>query len=111
VNTELDRDTGQNVETGHRVNWKFQPCRRAGSGLGSGDRVDDLNRSDNGSGVVRKIDVESGVPLFIRVTRSRIFNYCDLVAQFSGVAYGRLDTRVSDESDHDELMNAVPLEQ
>ena len=61
--------------------------------------------------VVRDIDVESGVHLFIRVTRSRIFNYCDLVAQFSGVAYGRLDTRVSDESDHDELMNAVPLEQ
>jgi hypothetical protein len=46
----------------------------------------------------------------IRVTRCRIFYDRDLVAKLCGVAYGRLHTGMRDQSDDDELMNAVPLE-
>jgi hypothetical protein len=50
------------------------------------------------------------VHLLIRVTRGRVFHHRDLVAKLSAIAYGRLDTRMRDESDDDELMDAVFLE-
>src|SRR5215510_9368770 len=64
----------------------------------------------NGTGVVRDIDVESGVHLLIRVTRGRVFYHRDLVAELSGEAYRCLHTGVRDESDDDELMHAMLLE-
>jgi hypothetical protein len=79
-------------------------------GLESRDRVDDLSSGHNGTGVVWDIDVESGVHLLIRVTRGRVFHHRDLVAKLRAIAYGRLDTRMRDESDDDELMDAVFLE-
>ena len=41
---------------------------------------------------------------------SAIFYHRDLGAKLSAIAYGRLHTRMRDESDDDELMNAVLLE-
>src|SRR5499427_8939196 len=48
--------------------------------------------------------------VLVRVTRGRVFHHRDLVAKLSGVAYGRLDTRMRDEADDNEPMNAVLLE-
>jgi len=79
-------------------------------GLERRDRVDDLSCGHNGTGVVWDIDVESGVHLLIRVTRGRVFHHRDLVAKLSAIAYGRLHTRMRDEFDDDELMDAVFLE-
>src|SRR5262249_11137700 len=56
------------------------------------------------------IDFEGCVHLLVRVTRGRIFHHRDLVAKLSAVAYGRLHTGMRDESDDNELMNAVLLE-
>ena len=60
--------------------------------------------------LIARSDVESGVHLLIRVTRGRVFHHRDLVAKLSTIAYGRLHTRMRDESDDDELMYAVFLE-
>src|SRR5262245_66000829 len=49
-------------------------------------------------------------PYVIRVIRGRVFDDGDLIAELSGEAYRCLHTRVRDESDDDELMNAVPGE-
>src|SRR5262249_43100447 len=43
-------------------------------------------------------------------SRGRVFHHRDLVAKLSAVAYGRLHTRMRDESDDNELMNALLLE-
>src|SRR6266481_6248219 len=56
-------------------------------------QVDDFIRRHNGAGVVRAIDVESGVHLFIRVIRGRIFYQRDLVAKLSGITNSCLHTR------------------
>jgi hypothetical protein len=80
------------------------------SGLKRRERFDDLSCGYNGTGLVRDIDVESGVHLFIRVIRGRVFYHRDLVAELSGKANGRLHARVRYESDDDELVNAVLLE-
>src|SRR4029077_13543417 len=79
-------------------------------GLERRDRVDDLSRGHNGTGVVWDIDVESGVHLLIRVIRGRVFYHRDLVAKLSGKANGRLDAGMCYESDDDELMDAVLFE-
>jgi hypothetical protein len=76
----------------------------------SSERVDDFMCGHNGPGVVRDIDVESGVHLFIRVTRGRVLHHRDLVAKLSGKADGGLHARVGQEADNDELMDAVLLE-
>src|SRR5205823_11787773 len=80
------------------------------SGLEGRDRVDDLSCGHNGTGVVWDIDVESGVHLFIRVIRGRVFYHRDLVAELSGKANGRFDAGMCYESDDDELMDAVLFE-
>src|SRR5262249_51593755 len=60
--------------------------------------------------VVRHIDVESGVHLRIGVIRRRVFYHRDLVAELSGKSNGRFDAGMCDESDDDELVDAVVLE-
>jgi hypothetical protein len=79
-------------------------------GLERRDRVDDLICGHNGAGVVWDIDVESGVHLFIRVVRGRVFYRRDLEAQLSGITNRGLHTRVCYESHDDELMDAMFLE-
>src|SRR5262249_61075019 len=74
------------------------------------DRGADLLRGYNGIGVVRDIDVESGVHLLVRVIRRRIFYHRDLVAELGGKANGRFDAGMGYEPDDDELMDAVLLE-
>src|SRR4029434_7275853 len=74
------------------------------------DRVDDFICGHNGTGVVRDIDVESGVHLFIRVIRRRVFYHRDLVAKLSGITNSGLHTRVCYQSDDNELMDTVFLE-
>src|ERR1700736_5302354 len=79
-------------------------------GLERRDRVYDFLCGHNGTGVVRDIDVESGVHLLIRVIRRRVFYHRDLVAELSGKANGRFDAGMCYESDDHELMDAVLLE-
>src|ERR1700736_530322 len=79
-------------------------------GLERRDRVYDFLCGHNGTGVVRDIDVESGVHLLIRVIRRRVFHHRDIVAELSGKANGRFDAGMRYESDDDELMDAVILE-
>src|SRR5215470_12310174 len=84
--------------------------RTDSKGLERRDRVDDFLCGHNATGVVRDIDVESGVHLRIRVIRRRVFYHRDVVAEFSGKANGRFDAGMRDESDDDEPMDAVLLE-
>ena len=76
----------------------------------SGDQVDNFVCADNGAGVVREIDVESGVHLFVRVVRRRVSHHRDLVAELRGIANRRFDAGMRDQSDDDELMDAELLE-
>src|SRR5215831_16397947 len=73
-------------------------------------RLDEFAGGDDGIGVVRDVDVERGVHRLVRIIRSRVPDHCDVVAQFRGKAYRRFDTRVCDEPDDDEPLDAVPLE-
>src|SRR4029453_1449720 len=105
--------TGSNVAKGKdsSLNSSHVKLRRTdSSGLDRRERVDDLIGGHHGRGVVRDIDVESGVHLLIRVTRGRVFHHRDLVAKLSGKAYSGLHACVGPESDDDELMNAMLLE-
>src|ERR1700730_7235377 len=74
------------------------------------DRVEDLIRRRDCSGVVGDIDVESGAHLYIRIIRGRVSYRRDVVAELSGIANRRLHARVRDEPDDDELVNAVLFE-
>src|SRR5262249_22619656 len=56
------------------------------------------------------IDFEGRVHLLVRVTRGRVFHHRDLVAKLSAIAYRGLHTRMRDEADDNEVMNAVLLE-
>src|SRR5262245_2487338 len=90
-------------------------CRLAGSRTPSGgsqsrDRSHDLLRADNGAGIVREIDVESGVHVLIRVIGNRVPYHRDVVAELGGKANGRFDAGMRDQTDDDELMDAVLLE-
>src|SRR5215510_7471058 len=84
--------------------------RTDSKGLERRDRVDDFLCGHDGTGVVRDIDVESGVHLLIRVVRRCVFYHRDLVTKLSGKANGRFDAGMCYESDDDELMDAVFLE-
>src|SRR5262249_20957226 len=79
-------------------------------GLERRERVDNFICCHNGIGVVREIDIESGVHLFIRVIRRRVFDHRDLVAKLGGKADGRFDAGMRYQTDDDELMDAVLLE-
>src|SRR6516225_1974088 len=72
--------------------------------------MDNLIRTHNGTGVIWDIDFEGCVHLLVRVTRGRVLHHRDLVAKLRAVAYGRLQARMRDESDNNELMNAKLLE-
>src|SRR5262245_40007071 len=72
--------------------------------------TDNFIRTHHGTGVVWDVDFKGCVHVLVRVTRGRVFHHRDLVAKLSTVAYGRLHTRMRDESDDNELMNAVLLE-
>src|SRR5262245_13084272 len=84
--------------------------RTDSQGLERKDRVDHFLCGNEGTGVVREIDVESGVHLLIRVIRRRVFYHRDLVTELGGKANGRFDAGMRYESDDDELMDAVLLE-
>src|SRR5262249_19816840 len=79
-------------------------------GLVRRDRIDYFIRGHDSTGVVRDIDVERCVHLFIRVIRGRVFYHRDLVAELSGKANRRFDAGMCYESDDDELMDAVLFE-
>src|SRR5690349_21330699 len=59
---------------------------------------------------MRNVDFKRGAHVFIRVIRGCVFHHRDLVTKLSGVTNSRLDASVGDESDDDELMDAVLLE-
>src|SRR5579871_55226 len=92
------------------------PCnRRSGPrrnfrAVKRGEDAKDFIRSDDGTGVVWEIDFESGVHVLIRVAGGRVFHHRDLIAEFGGIANSSLHTGVGDQSDDDELVNAVFLE-
>jgi len=46
----------------------------------------------------------------VRVIRRRVFYNRDLIARLGGEANGRFDAGVRDQTDYDELMDAVVLE-
>src|SRR5262249_19413194 len=79
-------------------------------GLDRRERVDNFICCHNGIGVVREIDLQSGVHLFIRVIRRRVFDHRDLVAKLGGKANGRFDAGMRYQTDDDELMDAVLLD-
>src|SRR5262249_38296558 len=79
-------------------------------GSQSRDRSHDLLGADNSAGVVRDVDVESGLHRLIRVIRCRVSHHRDLVAKLSGKANGRFDAGMRYEPDDDELMDPVFLE-
>src|SRR5262245_41970200 len=79
-------------------------------GLERRERVDNFICCHNGIGVVRQIDLESGVHLFTRVIRRRVFDHRDLVAKLGGKTNGRFDAGMRYQADDDELMDAVLLE-
>src|SRR5215472_12564757 len=74
------------------------------------NRSHDLISTDNSAGVVREVDVESGVHRLIRVIHRRVSHHRDLVAKLGGEANGRFDASMRYEPDDDELMDPVFLE-
>jgi len=74
------------------------------------DHRDDLVCGHDGACIVWKIDLESGVHLFVRVIRRGILHHRDLVPELGRKANGRLHTGVRDESNDDELLNTAFLE-
>jgi len=85
--------------------FKSQPPR-----LVRGDRRDNLLRGKYGTGVVRNVNVEGGTHNLIGVICRRVSNHRDVVAQFGGIAHGRFDAGMRDETDDDQLVDAVLLE-
>src|SRR5215510_1671475 len=97
------RVTPSEITEHHGTAYRFLRLERR-------DRVDDFICGHNGTGVVRDIDVEGSVHLFIRVARGRVFYHRDLVAKLSPITNSCLHTVVRYESHDDELMDAVFLE-
>ena len=79
-------------------------------GLKRRDRLDDFICGHNGAGIVRNIDVESGVHLLIRVICRRVFYHRDLVAKLNGITNSCLDTGMGYQSHDDELIDSVSSE-
>jgi hypothetical protein len=48
--------------------------------------------------------------LALRIACNRVAHHRDVITEFGAEPDGRLDAGVSDESDHDELVDAVLLE-
>src|SRR5690349_2290100 len=87
------------------------PASRASGDLRCvGDALDNFSRADDGTRVVRDVDLESSAHLRVRVTRGRVPHHRYIVSELRGIADRRLHTSVRDESHHDELMDSVSLE-
>src|SRR5215471_18062640 len=97
------RVTPSEITEQHGTAYRFLRLERR-------DRVDDFICGQNGTGVVRDIDVEGSVHLFIRVARGRVFYHRDLVAKLSPITNSCLHTSVRYESHDDELVDAVFFE-
>src|SRR5215467_3392655 len=78
--------------------------------VGSRDRRNDLTGSYDLTRVVRDIDVEGSMHHLVCVVRRRILNDGDVITELGGIAHSRFDAGMRDESDDDELMDAVLLE-
>ncbi len=76
----------------------------------SSNRSHDLLRTNNGAGIIRHIDVESGLHLCIRVIRRRIPYHRHFVAKLSGEANNRFNAGMRYEPNNDELMDTMLLE-
>jgi hypothetical protein len=68
-------------------------------------QLDDFICCHNGAGIVREVDVQSGLHLVIRVIRCRVLDYGDLVAELSGKADRCFDAGMRDQTDDDEMMD------
>src|SRR5215467_3910861 len=75
-----------------------------------GNRGSDLLRAHNCTRVVRDIDVEGGMHHLVGVVRRRVPDDSDVIAELGGKAYRRFDAGMRDESDDNELVDAVLLE-
>src|SRR5262249_13535806 len=82
----------------------------AHAALGSNYRGNDLLCAYDGTGVVGHVDIERGVHHLVRVIRCRVSHHRDLIAELSGKADGGFDAGMRDQSDDDELVDAVFLE-
>ena len=67
-------------------------------------------RGHNHARVVRELGDESNLHVPIRVVHGRVSYSRDLVAKLGGIANGRVTAGMCDESDDDELVDAVLLE-
>ena len=85
-------------------------CGRS-CGFGRRDQVDNLICCHNGAGVVGKIGDESGAHKLVRVIGSCVFYDGDFVPKLSGKANRRFHTRVGNEPDDDELVDAMFFQQ
>src|SRR5262245_10008613 len=92
-----------------RVRWRRRASVTRAEVLEHGDRTHDFLRAHD-AGVVREIDIERGAHVLVRVVGRRVAHDGNLVAKLSGIADRRLDAGMRDESDHDELVDAVLLE-
>src|SRR5262245_20852437 len=61
------------------------------SSLEGRDRGHNLFRGNDGTGVVRHVDVESGAHHLVRIVRRRVFDNRHLVAELGSITNGRLD--------------------
>jgi hypothetical protein len=84
-------------------------------GSKSEDRSRDLLGADDGAGIVRDIDIESGVHRLIRIIRCRVSHHRDLVAELRRKANGlNSDARPfaslgSDRTSTDAVAAAKPI--
>src|SRR6516225_1126788 len=74
------------------------------------DRGNDLLRAYDDTGVVRHVDVERGVHHLVRVIRRSVLHHGNVITELGGIAHSRFDAGMRNESDDDELMDAVLLE-
>src|SRR5262249_37071133 len=92
----------EQLSTGDRDPIDVAACARDGG--------NDLLSAYDGTRVVRNVDVERGVHHLVRVIRRRVLNDGDVITEFGGIAHSRFDAGMRNESDDDELMDAVLLE-
>src|SRR5215475_5449639 len=61
-----------------------------------------VHRRVDSTGVVRDIDIESGMHHLVGVVRRRIPDYGNVVAEFGGKAHSRFNAGMCNESNHNE---------
>src|SRR5215813_9428379 len=70
--------------------------------FGKRDRLEEFMCVYDSTGVVRDIDVESGMHHLVGVVRRRIPDYGNVVAELGGKAHRRFNTGMCNESNHNE---------